>query len=64
MKPIEEMTLEELKEERDSIRPGYFIVGSAYKMQRALSINKRIEELESEKQLKLERKVKPNEFKS
>ena len=55
MKPVEEMTLEELKEERESIRPVYFLVGSAYKMQRVLEINKRIEELE-DKALKLERK--------
>lgn len=55
MKPVEEMTLEELKEERESIRPVYFLVGASYKMQRVLEINKRIEELE-EKALKLERK--------
>lgn len=55
MKPVEEMTLEELKEERESIRPVYFLVGASYKMQRILEINKRIEELE-EKALKLERK--------
>ena len=56
MKPVEEMTLEELKEERESIRPVYFLVGSAYKMQRVLEINKRIEELEGMNTLKLERK--------
>lgn len=55
MKPVEEMTLEELKEERESIRPVYFLVGASYKMQRVLEINKRIEELE-DKALKLERK--------
>lgn len=55
MKPVEEMTLEELKEERESIRPVYFLVGASYKMQRVLEINKRIKELE-EKALKLERK--------
>lgn len=55
MKPVEEMTLEELKEERESIRPVYFLVGASYKMQRVLEINKRIEELEN-KALKLERK--------
>ena len=56
MKPIEEMTLEELKEERDSIRPVYFLVGSAYKMERALKIRDRIQELEEKEILKLERK--------
>ena len=56
MKPVEEMTLEELKEERESIRPVYFLVGASYKMQRVLEINKRIEELE-EKAPKLERKI-------
>ena len=56
MKPVEEMTLEELKEERESIRPVYFLVGASYKMQRVLEINKRIEELE-ERALKLERKI-------
>ena len=55
MKPVEEMTLGELKEERESIRPLYFLVGASYKMQRVLEINKRIKELE-EKALKLERK--------
>ena len=64
MKPVEEMTLEELKEERESLRPTDFLVGASYKMQRVLYINKRIEELETGKQLKLERKVVKNEPKS
>lgn len=56
MKPIEEMTLEELKEERDSIRPGYFLVGSAYKIDRMLKVINRIHELEDKEEMKLERK--------
>ena len=56
MKPVEEMTLGELKKERESIRPTDFLVGASYKIQRVLEINKRIEELE-EKALKLERKI-------
>lgn len=56
MKPIEEMTLEELKAERDSITPGYFLVGSAYKVDRMLKVINRIHELEDKEEMKLERK--------
>lgn len=45
MKDIEEMTLEELKEEKEKIMRTLFLTAAAYKMQRVLAINKQIEKL-------------------
>lgn len=46
MKDIEEMSLEELKEEKAKIMATLFLVGAAYKMERVLRINEQIKKLE------------------
>ena len=49
MKDIEEMSLEELKAEKERIMQTLFLTAAAYKMERVLKINERIKKLELKK---------------
>lgn len=49
MKDIEEMSLQELYEEKEKIMKTLFLVGATYKMERVLKINEQIKKLELKK---------------
>ena len=54
MKDIEEMSLEELKAEKEKILKSMFFTAAAYKMERVLRINERIKKLKEELEKKIE----------
>jgi len=51
MKDIEEMSLEELKAEKEKILKSMFFTAAAYKMERILRINEQIKKLELTKKM-------------